>query len=251
MRLRPFFGYYGGKWRLAPRYPAPRHATIVEPFAGSASYALLHHDRRVVLVEKDHKVATTWRYLLSATPEQVLALPDLKVGQSTADLGICEGAQYLIGWWCGFAQHCPRRTMHTKGREWEAKGYRRMWGQRVRERIAEQLPAIAHWSLIEGSYEQAPNITATWFVDPPYVGKAGQRYRTSFDQHTELAQWCHSRAGQVVVCEAVGATWLPFEPLATQTGHQKRMYMEAVWCNHPRDEGGQMLLYQQDPDAAQ
>ena len=38
-RLRPFFCYYGGKWRAAPKYPPPEHDTIVEPFAGAAGYA--------------------------------------------------------------------------------------------------------------------------------------------------------------------------------------------------------------------
>ena len=35
--LRPFFGYYGGKWRDAVKhYPEPAFETIIEPFAGSA-----------------------------------------------------------------------------------------------------------------------------------------------------------------------------------------------------------------------
>jgi hypothetical protein len=29
----PFWRYYGGKYRAAPLYPAPRHKTIVEPLA--------------------------------------------------------------------------------------------------------------------------------------------------------------------------------------------------------------------------
>jgi len=33
--LKPFWQYYGGKWRAAPHYPKPRHDTIVEPFAGA------------------------------------------------------------------------------------------------------------------------------------------------------------------------------------------------------------------------
>ena len=33
--LRPFFGFYGGKWRDSPRhYPPPAHTRIIEPFAG-------------------------------------------------------------------------------------------------------------------------------------------------------------------------------------------------------------------------
>ncbi len=34
--LKPFFCYFGGKWRAAPHYPTPKHAEIVEPFAGAA-----------------------------------------------------------------------------------------------------------------------------------------------------------------------------------------------------------------------
>lgn len=49
VRLRPFFSYFGGKWRDTPRLPAPKHPTIIEPFAGSAGYALRHYTRDVVL----------------------------------------------------------------------------------------------------------------------------------------------------------------------------------------------------------
>ena len=49
--LRPFWAYYGGKWRAAPRYPRPMHDTIIEPFAGAAGYSLRYPDRNVVLVE--------------------------------------------------------------------------------------------------------------------------------------------------------------------------------------------------------
>lgn len=38
--LKPFWRYYGGKYRAAPRYPVPLHRTIVEPFAGAAGYSL-------------------------------------------------------------------------------------------------------------------------------------------------------------------------------------------------------------------
>jgi len=48
----PFFGYYGGKFRAAPHYPAPLHKTIIEPFAGSAGYAMRHYERQVILIEK-------------------------------------------------------------------------------------------------------------------------------------------------------------------------------------------------------
>jgi hypothetical protein len=33
---------------------------------------------------------------------------------------------------------------------------------------AAQVGAIKHWTLIEGSYEAAPDEEATWYIDPPY-----------------------------------------------------------------------------------
>ena len=65
--MRPFFTYYGGKYRAAPLYPSPTHANLVEPFAGSAGYALRYYDRQVLLVDADPVIAGLWRYLISAT----------------------------------------------------------------------------------------------------------------------------------------------------------------------------------------
>jgi len=52
------------------------------------------------------------------------------------------------------------------------------------------------------SYETAPDIEATWFIDPPYQ-KMGRHYvhSLSVDQYGSLATWCQSRQGQVIVCE--------------------------------------------------
>ena len=53
-QLRPFFGYYGGKWRDALKhYPEPDHETIVEPFAGSAGFSLRYAHRKIILCEID------------------------------------------------------------------------------------------------------------------------------------------------------------------------------------------------------
>jgi hypothetical protein len=47
----------------------------VEPFAGSAAYATLHHDRDVILVEIDPAVAELWRYLVRAKASEIRRLP--------------------------------------------------------------------------------------------------------------------------------------------------------------------------------
>src|SRR5690348_5384455 len=60
LKLMPFFSFYGGKWRAAPKYPAPLYDTIIEPFAGSAGYAVRHYEKRVLLCEKDPVIAALW-----------------------------------------------------------------------------------------------------------------------------------------------------------------------------------------------
>ena len=49
--IRPFFTFYGGKYRAAPRYPKPKHSRIIEPFAGSAGYSMRYPDLNVTLVD--------------------------------------------------------------------------------------------------------------------------------------------------------------------------------------------------------
>lgn len=220
-RLLPFFTFYGGKYRAATHYPVPQHDVLVEPFAGSAGYALHHHERQVILRDLDPVIVTTWLYLLSASPEDVAALPDLEPGQSVFDVDVPLGARHLIGWWLnkGSARpkHRPSAFMRTYPR---GAPY---WGESIRERIATQLPAIAHWRAELGSYEHSPEIEATWFVDPPYQW-AGQHYRCHSGpiDYPALGDWCKARRGQLIVCEADDATWLPFRSLASIDGTEGR-----------------------------
>jgi hypothetical protein len=210
MSLRPFFCYYGGKWRAAPKYPSPEHDTIVEPFAGAAGYATRHHDRKVVLVERDPIVAGLWRYLTNVSAKEILSLP-AEVPGVVADLPVCEEARWLIGFWINKSSAAPRNVPST----WMRGGTRpkSYWGKEIRQIIASQVEQIQHWRVVEGSYERAPDLRATWFVDPPYE-KAGRHYRFGSEQldYEGLAAWCVSRDGTTIVCENVGAQWLPFEP---------------------------------------
>lgn len=232
MSLRPFFGYYGGKWRDAPRhYPAPVFDTLVEPFAGSAGYALRYPGRRVILCELDPIVAGVWSYLLRVTPAEVLAIPDVAPGGTIDDFGgLCQEARWLVGFWL---HRAVRRPGHSPS-AWMRSGVRpgSFWGQRVRETIASQLWAIRHWQIREGSYQSVDvEGPATWFVDPPYQ-LAGVHYRrgSSGIDYGELAAWCRSRPGQVIVCEASGANWLPFESLgAVKTTRTGKRSGEARW----------------------
>lgn len=208
------------------------HDTIIEPFAGAAGYALRYPDRKVVLVEKNPKVAATWRYLLRVSAAEVRALPDLGPNQSVNELAIIEEARLLVGWWVNKGTTSPCKTASAWMREGTHPGS--FWGPQIRERIALQVDRIRHWRLIEGDYTDAPDVEATWFIDPPYIS-AGKHYPTQPVEFNALGAWCQARRGQVMVCENVGATWLPFQPFITIQANPsknggKRSH-EALWTN--------------------
>ena len=215
--LKPFFTYYGGKYRAAPHYPKPQYGTIVEPFAGSAGYSLRYHEARVVLVERDPIIAGLWRYIVGASASDFATLPDLRAGETVDDLSVCQEAAWLIGFWLNKGAASPCKTPSAWMRsEIRPNSY---WGQAVRDRLVAQAGSVKHWRVIEGSYgdavvDSAAGSEVTWFVDPPYEG-AGRLYRHSAVDYEHLAHWCVDRPGQVIVCENSGATWLPFEPFRT------------------------------------
>lgn len=106
--LGPLFYFFGGKFRSSPRYPAPAHDCIVEPFAGSAGYAMRHHERDVVLVERDPQIAALWRWLVAVDADEVRSLPDVDVGQDIRKLPISDPAKSLIGFWSNKGHALPR-----------------------------------------------------------------------------------------------------------------------------------------------
>lgn len=230
--LRPFFSYYGSKWKLSQRgvYPPPVHETIVEPFAGSAGYSMAHHRHRVVLVERDDHIAGVWRYLIGADPARIRSLPDVPSEGTTWDLDVADEERNLIGLWLSRASKHVRRTPSGWMRKFPEKLW---WGPRARERIASQLPAIRHWTVIEADYTEAPDLEATWYVDPPYQ-QQGQIYRTGGNgtlDYEALGDWVRSRRGQVIACEAEGADWLPFEPIVRHQGNTGRMVTEVAYTS--------------------
>lgn len=219
MSISPFFSYFGGKWRLAPRYPKPLHDTIIEPFAGGAGYSTRYHNRQIILVEKDPTVASMWRLLLSASAGDILALPE----DGDAATG---AARALIEF--NRAQSASRAGSSRVWREGFHEHAARTWCRTVRARIASQVDKVRHWQIIEGDYTQAPDIEATWFIDPPYV-ELGTQYTQSAAaiDFAALGAWCRTRRGQVIVCENDGATWLPFRPFTQVKGDRP----EVVWTN--------------------
>ena len=231
--LRPFFSFYGAKWRAAPHYPRPEHDLIIEPFAGSAGYALRYPHQRVILCDDDERVAATWAYLLRVTPEEVRRLPLLGADDDVRDLPLPQEAKWLIGWWLNKGMTSPCHTPSKWMRNPLPGRLATYWGAGIRERIAQQVPAIRHWRIIHGSYHGFSAEPATWFVDPPYNNAAGARYRKSRIDYAHLSRWCRSLPGQVIVCEQAGADWLPFAHMMTAktTDGPKRdgVSREVIW----------------------
>lgn len=234
MTLHPFFPYFGGKFRSAPRYPAPLHDWIVEPFAGSAGYAMRYPDRQVVLVEASEPIAAIWQYLTLVSPREVLRLPLLEPGQSVDSLvGLPQEARWLIGMWVNPGSAQPKKTLVRWDTRDKYTRRCRLWGEGVRERIASQVGQVSHWIVKHGQHTSAPSITATWFIDPPYetMGRHYPHGSLAID-YPALGQWCRRRRGQVMVCEADGAAWLPFRHLA-HVKATRGTSAEALWTPNP------------------
>lgn len=232
--------FYGAKWYSAKRYPSPAHDTIIEPFAGSAGYSVRHYAKNVSLCDVDENVVSTWRYLIGASSSEIASLPLLRPGQSVDDLLIIDEARILIGWWVNKGCAQPRKTLSAWAKDPRYSG--QFWGERIRHRLSIQVEMIKHWTVTLGSYADLPNVRATYFVDPPYSSQAGRHYTHSRIDYGHLGEWCTSRDGQVIVCEADGASWLPFKDLGEMRGTHGRARRgtssEVVWIN---DEGEDFL----------
>jgi len=215
------FYFYGRKKQLAKHYPAPNHDVIVEPFAGSAAYSLHNENwrRDVVLVERDERVADVWRWLIKdARPADITALPPLRVGERSSEfLHIVHAATKMA-----FAYKTIKVTQVLE-RNWEIS----------RRVMAASVHKVKHWTIICGDYSLAPDIEATWFVDPPYKGDPGMGYAHSSDDldYGELAGWILSRRGQTIACEGPNGDYLPFIPLKTCMGVAGKQSTEVVWMN--------------------
>lgn len=233
-RLRPFFKFYGSKYRIAPLYPAPKHGRVIEPFAGSASYSTLHADRAVVLFDTDPDVAALWRWLIAADPADVRRLPvcpDLPPGLDIRSVDAPREAQLLIRYW----QRVGRSRCWTISKWGHLSGF---WCAATRDRVAAQLPAIRHWRAYQGSLlgRAFPDATdTTWFLDPPY--QAQSRVYGAAPDFPAMGAWARTLPGQVIVCEAPGSDWLPFRPFCTAlngpagSGEGRKQRPELIWTN--------------------
>lgn len=222
------WSYYGAKTNVVKYYPKPKYSRIIEPFAGSARYALKYFDRDILLIDKYEVIVKIWKWLQQCSEKDILSLPRrLKPGQTLNDFSFdCDEAKWLMGFLIKKGIERPA----IKPTEWVTV-QRPNFTNFSLQRIAKNLFKIKHWKIEVGTFEQIPNQKATWFIDPPYQfgGHAYVMNNRKID-FSELGKWCKERSGQVIVCETLKATWMDFKPLIIQKG-SAGWQKEAIWCN--------------------
>lgn len=202
--LQRFFSYRGSKNLTSRSYPKPQYDTLIESFAGAAGYACQYYSLKVTLCDLSPIICGVWRYLISAKESEIRRIPDRV--ENVDDIKGCQELKWLVGFWINSCRTSPAKKISEPRNKWNAN---------MRSQIARQLKHIRHWSIVEGSYEDLSNKRATWFIDPPYQGLVkiyGLHGKPVID-FEQLGNWCLTRKGQVIVCENVGADWLPFRPL--------------------------------------
>jgi len=198
--MKPFFSFFGSKYRVAPHYPQPTHPTVIEPFAGSAGYSLRYPEHQVRLYDVDPVICGVWDYLIRVTSEEIRRLP-LAFGHID-ELNLCAEAKSLIGFWLNKGTVQPSKSPSKWMRDYQARQPGcTYWSAAVVERIASQVEGIRHWTISQTDYRDIPDQgPATWFIDPPYE-VAGRAYRFHDIDYANLGDWCRSRGGQAIVCE--------------------------------------------------
>ena len=221
------FNYYGSKKRVAKMYPEPGYRQIVEPFCGSAAYSVLHSDRQVWLNDLNRDVCEIWTWLIrDASVEELWGHHQFHVGDDIRHLAISDSHRLLLSYLVGSLGQQRYYVATQLGLDANRATYKYRVETCIRK-ICQMLLSIRHWQVSCGDYRDLPNVEATWFIDPPYT-QGGHRYKHRIEDYEELAQWCRTRKGEVIVCEKSGANWLPFEPLTRYWG-QRSHQVEVMW----------------------
>lgn len=220
------FSYYGSKSKIVDYYPPPKHRRIIEPFAGSARYALKFWKNDVCINEKYDVVFRVWKYLQKCEISDIERFPKIEDGKTLDDYEFdCIEAKWLMGFCIKGGSDSPRLTPSSKG---FGGGYLNQLNS-----IKKNLHKIKHWQITNLDYADLHNEEATWFIDPPYQF-GGEYYKESNKgiDFNYLGDWCKERKGQSIVCENTKANWLPFKPMIDMQGAMHKT-TEAVWSNIP------------------
>ncbi len=227
------FYYYGRKKQIAKYYPEPNYETIIEPFAGAAAYSLYSDNwkKQVILIEKDKKVSSIWDWLINeASSEQIRNLPSLKPGEKSSEfLHIIHASTKMA------FKYKTIKVTPVLARNWEIS----------KRLMSENLFKIKHWKIILGDYTLAPDIEATWFIDPPYKNEPGMGYYHSSANlnYENLSNWSLKRKGELIFCEGEYGDYLPFKPLIDLKGVAGKVSKELIFYRSEINQPKQLELF--------
>ena len=221
------FSYFGSKSKISQCYPSPLYNTVIEPFAGAANYSLRRcPDKSVWINDLNPDIYRLWLYLQRITTEEIESIPEMVLGDDIREMDISEDMRLLLGFVVVRGVATPHNIYSSQS----------VWGNSVgqtKKRLLKYHQLIKHWKITNLDYREIPNIEATWFIDSPYQ-YGGEHYPMSSKMldFSELAEWCNTRKGQVIVCENTKADWMDFTPLRKMHG-SKHTTTEAMWTNIP------------------
>jgi len=214
LKHRIVFNYYGGKGMLVNKYPPPKHKTIIEPFAGGAAYSLRWYKHNIILLDTNLKTIEAWNFVKSQDALNYINKIPKKVnaGDKINDIkyfdDFPQGLKNILRMSANIGTGGLNVKVNTI-----TKIAVKHWYHNTILKIKFWHPKIQHWKILHRSYEDAPNITATWFIDPPYQDTPGRLYTENKLNYHKLATWVKSRRGQIICCENESANWLPFTRL--------------------------------------
>lgn len=237
----PLFKWFGSKWLSAKTLPPPIHDSIIEPFAGSAGYALRHARHQVLVCETDPHVHALWTWIVrEATEDAIRAIPvSVPEGTDIRTLGLSAGQALLLKTW--------QRTNNV-GDCWTVSPWGNkpgQWTANTRARVAAEHHEVKHWRVGEldgiGTLAQPATAETTWFVDPPY--QYNYSYRQAHPDYERLARLILAQPGQRIVCEALCAKtdarpdWLPFVDFGNRITSRRKAEnhhhsRELIWASN-------------------
>lgn len=226
-RFKCFFSYYGSKAKIIQHYPNPQFETIVEPFCGAANYSVRFFEKQIFLCDLNKDIIDTWEFLINASKQDILSLPRFEKGLDLRNLNLSKGQKNFCGYWASRGSNTPRNIVSTFAMG-NSNGSE--YFENIKYLVSENLYKIKHWKVKQIGYsELTENIKATWFIDPPYK-EGGKHYIHNLIDYENLKNWSLNRNGEIIVCENIEASWLPFKHLIDNIG-SVRIKSEGIYVH--------------------
>src|ERR1700756_2298232 len=148
--MKPFFPYFGSKLSLARYYGYPKYRPVIEPFAGSACYAVYWGVRDAILIDKNEIICAVWKFLIDCSDSDIKSIPT--VFDTVDELSVIQEVKWLIGFWINRGSEKPRLSRSTWAKSEISIGNCMDWGEEAKSRIISQKDRIKNWKIIQADY---------------------------------------------------------------------------------------------------